>query len=232
MRIVIQAAAYLLLASLSVGRPSVEVLQVHPSSQNARITVLQNGQRIQNVKVVVLAPDDRPRLSLSTDNRGAVVLPLLPPGTYHVVATASDGLAAELVLEISARKRRKPNSFSMELFLRPPPPPSLQDRIAAAERIAIAEQLQQFNGVVQDQSGAAISRCKIQVFQKGSVVGAPVLEGMSDETGHFSLPLPAGVYTATIQRPGFSTQVQVFEIIKNGGAGGLRIVLQVAPSSE
>jgi hypothetical protein len=215
---------------MAVGRCSVVVvLNVQPSSENVRIKLLHDGKPVRDVKIEVLMADEQPRLSLTTNEHGAATLPTLPPGRYHIVATAaSGGLGADLVLDVSKSKKKKTSLFSMDLFVRPPPPPALADKIAVAEGIGPGERLQEFQGAVSDPSGAVAQGAKVAIFQRGSLGKAQVARTTSDATGHFSAHLEDGSYTAIFQLPGFSTQIQVFEIAGNGDKKDLQIVLQVA----
>lgn len=230
MKTVLLIAGLVLMADMRTAACSVvEVLNVQPSSQNIRITVLHDGIPVRDVKLEVLMADEQPRLSVSTDKHGAAALPSLPPGRYHIVATSSGGLGADLVLDVSKNRGKKISSFSMDLFVRPPPPPTLAQRIATAEGQATSKRIQSFHGILEDPSGAGIQRAKIEIFQKGSFGKAQVMKVASDATGHFSAPLANGAYTAVFQVPGFSTQIQVFEIELEGDIKESRIILQLAP---
>ncbi len=230
MKTVLFIAGLLLLAGMRTGACSVvEVLNVQPSSQNIRITVLRDGIPVRDVKLEVLMAAEQPRLSLSTDKHGVAALPSLPPGRYHIVATSSGGLGADLVLDVSKNKGKKTSSFSMDLSVRPPPPPTLAQRIATAEGLATSKRMQSFHGILEDPSGAGIQGAKIEISQKGSLGKAQVTKVASDTTGHFSAPLANGAYTAVFQVPGFSAQIQVFEIALDGDMKESRIILQITP---
>ena len=69
---------------------------------------------------------------LWTDASGIVSLPPLSPGQHHVIATAYGGLRADLYLNVSKNKG-KVTLFSVELFVSPPAPPSLRERIGSGE---------------------------------------------------------------------------------------------------
>jgi hypothetical protein len=230
MKRVLIIAGLLLLAGMGTGACSVvEVLNVQPSSQNIRITVLRDGITVRDVKLEVLMADEQLRLSVSTDKHGTAALPSLPPGRYHIVATSSGGLGADLVLDVSKNRGKKTSLFSMDLSVRPPPPPTLAQRIATAEGLATSKRMQSFHGILEDLSGAGIQGAKVEIFQKGSLGKAQVTKVASDATGHFSAPLADGAYTVIFQVPGFSTQIQVFEIALDGDMKESRIILQIAP---
>jgi hypothetical protein len=231
MKLFATSTAFLLLVSIAAAKPSVEVLQILPSSQNARIRVLHDGNPLQNVKIEVFAADEHLRLSLSTDADGVAVLPPLPRGRYRIAANAPGGLGADLVLDVSKHKRKKPSEFSLVLFVRPPTPPTLEERIAAAEGGIVSERVQGFKGIAVDPAGAGIPQTKIEIFQKGSGGKAAVATAESDATGHFSTHLAKGAYAAIFRAQGFSTQICVFEITEDGEQKDLRIRLDLAPST-
>ena len=221
--------AFLLLTTTVAAKASVEVLQVSPSSQNAKITVLHDGKPLQDVKIDVFTAGEQLRLYLSTAGDGVIVLPLLPRGRYHIAANAAGNLGADLVLNVSRLRNKQPSEFSLLLFVRPPRPPTLEQRIAAVEGSGAIERLQKFKGIVVDPAGAGIRQVKIQIFQEGSGGKDRVATTKSDATGHFSAHLVKGTYTAMLQAQGFSAQIQVFEITEEGVQKDLRIRLDLGP---
>jgi hypothetical protein len=229
MRLLAASVGCLLSVSWVIAKPSVTVLQVQPSSQNARITVLHNGNPLPEAKVAVFTADDQPRVSLATDERGVVVLPALPPGRYHVAVDASDGLGGDLVLQVSKHKGKKTSEFTLALFVRPPAPPTLAERIAAAEESAPNERLRTLHGIAVDPTGAAIPHVRLQIFKKGSGAKTPLAITESDDNGHFFVRLAKGTYTAVLQAQGFSTGIYVFEITEDGEQKESRIRLDPGP---
>jgi Carboxypeptidase regulatory-like domain len=225
------AAVGLLLAGLAAAGSSVEVLRVLPSSQNPRITVLHNGNPLPAAKIAVFAADEQLRLSLSADEHGVVVLPPLPPARYHIAAAAADGLGADLVLVVSKHQKKKASSFSMDLFVRPPAPPTLEERIVAAESGPARERLREFKGIAVDPAGMGIPETRIEVLQEGSRGKVRVAITESDKSGHFSAQLPAGTYTVVFQVQGFSTRIQVLEITQTGDETDLRVHIELAAST-
>jgi hypothetical protein len=227
------AAGCLLWAGLPLGKCSVvEVLTLQPSSQHVLITVLQDAKPVQNVAIVVSgANHGQPRFSLVTDSRGVAKLPTLPPGNYCVTATVTHTLRADLCLAVSKRFSKKTSSFSIDLMVKPPLPPTLEERVEAAENTPATARLQEFQGVVKDPSGAGIPQTRIEIFHKGSRARALVARNRSDANGHFSVHLEDGFYTAVVEAPGFATQILTFEIGGNGDQKDLRISLQLAPST-
>jgi hypothetical protein len=136
-------------------------------------------------------------------------------------------------LAVSKGKGKNESSFTLNLAIRPPSPPTLEDKIVAAEA-ADAARLRQFEGVVVDPSGARIAQTKIDVFKKGSRGTVRAGQTQSDADGRFSVNLPEGSYAAVFSIPGFSIYIVVFEITQNAdpaNAKGLRVSLQLAPST-
>jgi hypothetical protein len=210
----------------------VEVLALQPSSQHVLITVLQDAKPVQNVAIVVSGADDgQPRFSLVTDSHGVAKLPTLSPGNYCITATATPTLRAELCLAVSNRSGKKTSSFPMDLTVKPPSPPTLEEMVQAAENASATARLQAFQGVVKDPSGTGIPETRIEIFHKGSRAQARVAKTKSDANGHFSVHLADGSYTAVVQVPGFATQILTFEIRRDGDTKDLRISLQLAPST-
>jgi hypothetical protein len=232
MRALASVAAYLFLTALAPARCAVvEVLNVQPSAQRVRITTLRDAKPVGNVPVAVLSADEQPRFSFSTNNKGTAVLPKLSPGRYHIAATAPGGFRADLILEVTVQPGRKTSSFSMDLVLKPPPPPTMEEKIAAAENTAPAESLKVFTGFVVDPTGAALAETAIAFYPKGSRGRRAAAETRSDESGRFSVHLPAGTYTAVFRRSGFAARFFVFEIADSGESKDLRVALQLAEST-
>jgi hypothetical protein len=119
----------------------------------------------------------------------------------------------------------------MDLLVKPPLPPTLEEEVEAAESAPATARLQEFRGVVEDPSGTGISGTMIEIFQKGSRGHAPLAKTTSDPNGHFAVHLSVGAYTAVIQFIGFDTRILTFEIAEDGDAKDLRIPLQLAPST-
>jgi hypothetical protein len=222
----------LLSASFSFGKCSVvEVLSVEPSSQRVRIVALHGGTPLNNAKVEAFSKNEQPHMAVSTNKQGVARLLLSPPGRYHIAANAGGGLGADLILDVSIGKDKNLSSFTLNLTLRPPPPPSFEDRIADAENGATVT-LRQFAGSVADPAGAVIAQTRIEVFKKGSRGTVRSLQTESDAAGHFSALLPEGSYTAVFRVPGFSLDILVFEISETDeteNAKSLSIPLQIAP---
>src|ERR1700743_3077668 len=81
---------------------NVQVEPIHSSSQKVLVTVLHDHLPMKDAKVEVLdAGGNFRKIALYTDDAGNARLPLLKPGSYHVVATADVGLHADLFLNVS-----------------------------------------------------------------------------------------------------------------------------------
>jgi hypothetical protein len=101
-------SAVLLLSPVMVARSCTIVSKVEPSSQNARITVMMDGNPQKDVKVVVSTVEGQARLTITTDSQGVVSLLDLPPGKYCLAASAAPTLRADdLCLEVSTDEDRR-----------------------------------------------------------------------------------------------------------------------------
>ncbi len=229
MRLVTTAVACLLLnATVASACSVVVVVNSQPSSQRVQIKTLQNGNPIKDVKIEVFTMDNQLRLfSLSTSDQGVASLPTLSPGRYLISATAVGGLGADLVLDVSKRRGHKASLFSMELGVRPPPPPTIEEKMTGAEKAFARESVKEFRGILQDPSGAGVPNASVDVYAKGSRDKSHALEIKSDQTGHFSATLADGTYTVLFQAPGFQTEILVLEISGNAEAKDLRISLKL-----
>ena len=86
------------------------------------------------------------------------------------------------------------------------------------------------NGTISDPSGRVLSQAHVTAFQNATGLRR---ESVSDATGNYSLAdLPVGVYTVTIEHPGFSRLqfVDVEQVV--GGTRTLDATLQVAGPEE
>ncbi len=228
MRALAAVAGCLVFVSWPVSACSlVEVVDTRPSSQNARITVLMDGKPQKDVKLVLSAVAGELRLTMVTDASGTVKLPRLPDGRYCIVASASPTLRAELCLDVSKGGNRKPSSFSMTLSIKPPPPPTLEDLLAAAEKGPLGMRTQVFAGIVQDPLGAPVLRAQIAVYSRGSLDKTHPLRFTTDEQGRFFASLESGAYTAVFQAPGFRTEILTFEIAPDAEREDLHLKLRI-----
>ena len=211
---------------------NVRVEAIQRSTQKVRLNVSKDHAPIVNAKIEILNQDEKPLpFALSTGAAGVANLPLLKPGHYHVVASADGGLHADLYLDVS-KNGKKTTVFSLDLFVEPPPLPSFQERLAAAEKEATAVQLAKFNGVVKDQVGAAVARTKVEIYRRGAFADGPVATSDADTTGDFSSHLSDGSYTAVFSCSGFSPEIALFDIVRGSNKSNMQIVLKVAPALE
>lgn len=211
---------------------NVRVEPVHSSSEKVRVIVLHDHAPIKNAKVEILDGNGKPQqIALSTRDDGSANLPRLKPGRYQVVALAEGGLRADLYLDVS-RNEKKTTSFSLDLFVAPPPPPSFEERLAAVEKERTVARLADFDGFVKDQSGAAVAQTKVEVFRRGAYTDGRVASASTDVAGAFSLHLSKGSYTAVFSNAGFSLDITAFDIVQDSGGKSLNIVLKVAPATE
>jgi hypothetical protein len=228
------ATCTLVFAGFASAKPSeVQVLNAEPSFQHVRILTLYEGKPLQGVRLEVFSKGERHRLSLVTNEEGVAKLSLAPPGQYRIEADAAGGLGGDLVLAVSKGKGRNESSFTLELAVRPPLPPTLEQKILAAENTSGAR-LRKFEGVVVDPIGTAIPQTTIIVFKRGSQGKVRMGKAKSDATGHFSARLADGSYTAVFSIPGFSTYIVALEITQDvdpANVNGLRVSLQLAPST-
>ena len=228
------AAAFLILlpaSALPRERSVVEVASVEPSFEHVRVLTLHNGSPLDKVKLEVFSWKGRRRLSISTNREGVAKFLLAPPGRYRIAADAANGLGAELILDVSKGKGKNESSFTLNLDVRPLPPPTLEERIVAAEAAGPAR-IRQFAGVVVDPGGAVIPQTRIEVFKNGSQGKLRSAKTESDRAGHFVARLPYGFYTAVFSVQGFSTYIVAFEIAKgddSADANDLKIMLQLGP---
>jgi hypothetical protein len=223
--------AWLLTAWPAVPR-SVEVLEVHPSSQKPLITVLKDGAPQQSATLTVFANNGKQRLTLTTDSRGMAKLPHLHSGIYRIAASTSPTLRVDLYLQIAAVHQQKPSEFTMELRVQPPPPPTFEGKLEAAEKTPIEVFTRAFSGTVRDPSGAFISRASIAVYRHRAGNTAHPLKTMTDHQGRFYSDLAGGSYTAVIQSPGFETRILTFEISSDAAQKELNVKLDVGAITE
>jgi len=234
-----QGIAALTVASLLYANPvranaaMVEAIVCEASSQKARITIDLNGRDATDVQVIVSSFGSRPgkplRTSLSIDKSGLVILPHLAPGQYLIAAGAGENRGGSLWVEISKEKWKEVSSLSLALHPLPPDSPTLERLLTASGKKAPIEQIQQFQGVVVDPSGAPVLGTGVQIYPKGARVrdNKHAVKVKTDPRGDFSVALRDGVYTAVFIRAGFQPKIVTFEISHTRTTNGLRISLQL-----
>jgi hypothetical protein len=193
-----------------------------PSSPNIDLAVTQGSKYLKGVRVDLYRETENGETQFWTalsNESGLVSPPELPDGKYRIFA-ASEKREAILYLEVS-RDRQQGNRFALDL-VRP-------DRLDAAAETPIAARLQDFDGVVQDENQAVISKVEIEVLRKGSIDEDDVARIESRDRGQFSVHLETGTYIAVFRRPGFANVVLPFEI-QGKGWKGLKLTMQIANS--
>ena len=214
-------------------RASVSVVAPLKSGQNTRIALLASGKPRTGVKVDVYryelgaGQDDKPRLSLISDEDGWIRLRKLHPGHYHLVASADENLSADLYLEVSADSDKLSSAFLMELRPLVPSPKQLWTNV---EQMAVKETVNEFRGVVQDPSGAMVPGTSIEVVRRGTEGKVRVARLKTDKNGRFHKKLHDGVYVAIFVMPGFQISYVPFAVTKQG-PGEIKVVLKVAQST-
>lgn len=233
MKFLAVAAFCLSCAVFAVTAQVVMVLrEARPSSQNPRLKILSGGKLQPGANLAVYNVDDEQKLSFKADSHGMARLPDLPPGRYCIAASTSPTLRAILCLQIADRHARKPSTFSMELAVQPPPPPTLEEKLEAAEKAPIGLLMRVFLGTVWDPSGAVIPRATVNVYRQGATDVAHPLKTTADVQGRFSAVLTPGKYTVVIESPGFEAQVVTIEISPDAPQKELNVKLNIGAISE
>jgi hypothetical protein len=165
--------------------------------------------------------------SVQTEDDGSVLVPDLPPAAYEIVATTMTGDTADFFI-------RAPVTAELKLFNRGIRAtavslptgrvvPTIQSKAGVA-RQAIQVWLQNWQGVVFDQSGAVIAGVAVEVQQAQGRKGTKIAK--SDAAGRFSLNLESGRYLATFTSPGFRPEVLDVELGAKGWKA-LRLTMRV-----
>jgi 5-hydroxyisourate hydrolase-like protein (transthyretin family) len=215
--------------------PSVEVLTPRKSSQEIRVVFLIDGTPQKGVRVELYrytlgsGEESKPLVSLASDDEGKVTPPVLSPGRYHLVASAEHNLRADLYLDVSRKRGKRPSSFSMNLLESQHPTP--EQLWAAAEDVPVKDRLEAFSGTIHDPSGAMVSGVSIEVVRKGTQGRKRVAQLKSGKDGRFSAHLADGAYVARFSVPGFQIAFVPFEVTKQGSEE-LRVTLQIGRATE
>jgi hypothetical protein len=238
MKTLLAAAACLTLGPLVFGHcvtvtPSVPLaFQVSP---NIVITASLDGKGARAARIEVLTAINEPRFSLVADERGVTALPVLPPGSYHIVAVTlaqphEELYLAELAFDVSQNLVNGASFLTMDLISAnrfwPMDLPVDESSAPRGKPLAIGA-VQRFQGSVIDPAGSIIAGAAIRVFREESSGHVLVTEIRVDESGHFSGPLGPGVYTASVKMLGFRTRMIIFEIAPHVEAKDLEISLNV-----
>ena len=191
-----------------------------PSSLHVRIVTSRQGKPLPDVKID-LETGEHGHL-LITNAQGIIFLPKLRPGKQCMVATAFDNATAQLCIDVLSKIKDERSSFSIEL------PPSLtMQEIVKAEKMPVLDHLQAFMGIVQDITGAGAAGTMIQILATGAKDETNATRIKADSAGHFSAPLPDGMYVAFFQSSGFVTKTEVFEVRKEYDLKDLLVILKI-----
>jgi hypothetical protein len=225
------AALYLLCAHAAFAE-CVEVGPSNPllSAANVQITVNLDGKPLPlaNLVISVVAKDGEQFLfSASADAYGVARLSDLKPGRYHVIGMGRNGIESDIFLDVSATAEKRVSYFSLNLL--GPAESARHLAMALAGKMPVSEHLREFTGTVQDQSGAGIANAVVEIYRDGDGKQASTTVSLTvDEAGRFSTKLPYGVYRAIVRSDGFKPYPVVFEILQDGDAKDLSVVLKVA----
>lgn len=206
---------------------SVEVIKVRPSSQNPRVTVLRDGKLLPDANLEISGITGRPKLSLRTDAQGAVKLPHLRHGQYCLTASTLPTLSGTICLKISGGHVRQPDAFSIQLVPHPPPPPTFEEKLAAAENAPVDLVTRAFSGNIVDPSGTAIRKASVALYSQGVKVRSHRSKTTTDRSGHFSAHLNPGKYTVVILSPGFEMRFVTIEVSPDAAENGLNLKLKM-----
>jgi hypothetical protein len=185
-----------------VGKPEAPTFL--PSLSNLRLNVRREGEPASYALVTFSKYGARGSyVRFAADENGAVVPPQLPDGDYEVSALAADGSAASLLIRVFGGAAEKISTFEMALHPRPYPPD------VATE----AANVQRFNGVVHDPTGAEIPHATILVVGQKS---RAVMQFSTDNDGRFAVNLPNDQYVGFFSSPGFRMKIIRFVISWQG----------------
>jgi hypothetical protein len=218
-----KAAAIAICCLLLIAIGWSESVEVEPapqqSSRHVRIAVVMQGKPAKGVKV-----DFYPHGTLhatfeaQSDSRGMVITPKLAAGDYEVVAALDKDIHAFLSLKVVQKRGVSP--FAMDLtgsYYQAHPEFGLAAYRGKEE--PVRDHIQTFEGIVLDQSGAAVPGTKIRVLKMGAEGKDFMISLESGPDGHFAAQLAEGRYIAYFFANGFSTGKAPFEITKYGSGG-------------
>jgi 5-hydroxyisourate hydrolase-like protein (transthyretin family) len=189
-----------------------------PSPQNIQLIVTANGKPANGIAVAFYRDEGGILYwTGSTDANGQLSPPKLAPGWYRAVAETGKRKAT-LRLDVQ-NKNNKHATFQMKLELPYP--------LNAAEDDPVAARIEDFRGIVFDQSGTVVPNAKIEVVRRDRADVGAIANLQSDEKGAFSVHLDEGTYAAVFRCFNFKTKVVVFEVTRKGEKE-LRTTLEIA----
>jgi hypothetical protein len=216
------ALGILATGSAAANTMVVESVQRCSSLPNGIIAVTEMDRGVRGVHLDIyreIEHGERPAWGGLTDKHGVVKPPELAPGTYRIVADFGK-LDATMFMTVGSDGG---NAARCEIKLAPPDTSKAVDLpLEPTSEIRV----QEFRGVVQDESGAVIQHAKIRVLRKSSDK-EDLAKTQSDERGQFSLHLDGGTYLAVFQVPGFKMQVVGFSVVKDGW-DAVRLTMEIA----
>jgi hypothetical protein len=178
------------------------VLPAQPR-QNLNLWVISNGtnEGVPGAEVLVLDANSTPRAQGATDNFGNFS-PLLPPGTYKVIASAPEYYSTSLVVELPAVPR---GEIHVTVVLYPIIYRPLNVYVEAAGRDS---------GLV----GATV-----KVLNMDHTIQA---QGLTDERGYFRPSMPVGFYKVTVTAPNYQGQTISVVVTEEDPSTDIAVVLQ------
>ena len=226
------ALVALLVCTSAVDWASVRVMQVQQSSIHPQIIVLDDGRPAAGAKVKILrlrAGDSVLLHEVTTGADGVVPISQLPIGRYEVIASW-EKLSDDLELQVARRYSDAKSRFTLNLVCCLPP--TLEERVASAEKASEKLRIRKMDGTVTDPTGALVAGAQLKVLRENQTKLEPVAQSKADREGHFSIDLPDGPYVLVASCPGFKTSVTLVEITAAAESGSLRIRLQIGDMTE
>ena len=156
-RVLTFAAFCSLLLAVPAASAYVRVFAVFQSGQHARVQTMRDGKPVAAAVVEVFRgfgshgefPDSKPIEVLTSDQSGWVTLPTLSDGKYLILAQFKPNLKDWLYLYVASEF---PTAQPLTLSLAPQPP-TLAERLAAAEGSTNVPAVSRLQGTVRDPAG-------------------------------------------------------------------------------
>ena len=229
MKMLAATAAALLLATgvsaecVVVAGATPEIPTFQAATQRIRMTALQNGKALENVRVLFYlgSAELNPKLVLITDKKGEILTTGLAPGPYRVRAIGPEPEFTEVYVQVADKLGTETTSFLLAI---PSTFPTV--KVSEISGAAVTEHIREFKGHVGDPSGAFVPGAFVQVFRNGAPNDA-VVKIKADRDGLFSASLAPGQYVVFVSSPGFSNKVMGFEVSPNGEAKDLLLSLRI-----
>ena len=238
MKMFLAAAAFLFSGTVVSGE-CVEVTPImmptFQVSADIVVTASLDGKRTAAVRIEVLTAFNEPRFSLVADERGVAQLPVLSPGSYHIVAITppqplGEVYLAEINFDVSQNLLNHPSFLNMDLVPANrfwPRDPPVEELWAPIGKPLAVGAVQRFRGSVIDPTGSAIAGATIRVFKQKSSAQVLITEIKADESGRFSARLGPGAYTASVKMRAFRIRMITFEIAPEADTKDVEISLDI-----